>query len=251
MIHKQIRFHFDSIDSTNDYLLKNDFPHSTIVTASTQTKGKGRNQRSWYDVPNHSFLFSIVLKFNSFTYTFYPLLIGLCVVEAAKKIQKELSKEVCEFYIKWPNDILLKRNQVLGKLAGILIETQFKNDCWNVVIGIGLNWREIPVLKSDEFKFPPIALFDNKISYEPDVFIDYLIEQMNEFCVEHPKPFNVYLDFIHQYHFLYGKKIQILNETYIVDKINEEGFLKIIHLNTNHIKVLTEWEDHYAILINN
>lgn len=249
MINKDLWFHFESIDSTNDYLLKNTYPHSTIVTASTQTKGKGRNQKSWYDVPNHSFLFSIVLKFNTFAYTYYPLVVGLCVLEAAKKIQKELSKENCEFYIKWPNDILLKRNQVLGKLAGILIETQYINNVWNVVIGIGLNWKEIPCIDTS-FRFPPIALFSKEIPYDPNFFLDFLIQKMNEFSLEEPNPFSIYLDLIHQYHFLYKKKIQISNQMYLVDKINENGFLKIINLNTNQVKVLTEWEDTYAIFIN-
>lgn len=251
MITKENWIHFEKIDSTNDYLLKNDFPSGTIVTATTQTKGKGRNQRKWIDIPNHTFIFSLLLKFKTFPYSFYSLLIALCVLEAAKEVQKEFIKEKYDFFIKWPNDILLKKNQKIGKLAGILIETQWKESHWNIVIGIGLNWKSIPEIHDKKLKFPPIGLFYEDFPNPPNFFLDYLIKQMNLFSIQNPNSFFSYLDLIHQYHYLYQKKIKIGNQIFLIDKINEEGYLKVINLNTKESKILIDWSDNYEILTNN
>lgn len=251
MITKENWIHFEKIDSTNDYLLKNDFPSGTIITAATQTKGKGRNQRKWIDIPNQTFIFSLLLKFKTFPYSFYSLLIALCVLEAAKEIQKEFIKENYDFFIKWPNDILLKKNQKIGKLAGILIETQWKESHWNVVVGIGLNWKSVPEIQDRKLKFPPIGLFSEDFKNPPNFFLDYLIKQMNLFSIENPHSFFSYLNFIHQYHFLYQKKVKIDNQIFLVDKINEEGYLKIINIETKELKILIDWSDDYEILTNN
>ncbi|MFN3603267.1 MAG: biotin--[acetyl-CoA-carboxylase] ligase [Leptonema sp. (in: bacteria)] len=250
MITKENWIHLESIDSTNSYLLKNHFSHGTMITSTTQTKGKGRNSRSWFDIPNHSFLFSLLLKFDHFEYSFYPILVGLCVLMACKKVYRKFYNQECELYIKWPNDILLRRNHKIGKLAGILIETQFKDNQWNVVIGIGINWKSVPQISQNQMKFPPIALFPESFSYKPLIFLDYLIEQLNEFSIEKPHPFYSYLDLVNEYHFLYKKRIQISNEIFLIDKIDSNGNLKIINLSTNATKILMDWEDEYEILTN-
>ena len=51
---------YDTVTSTNNVLLNGDFSYGSVITASSQTKGKGRNGRIWIDTGS-SLLFSILL----------------------------------------------------------------------------------------------------------------------------------------------------------------------------------------------
>ena len=122
---------FDSIDSTNDFLRRNwrKLNNFTICWALTQTKGKGRNGRSWFS-PKGGLWFSILFKprkiFSDVNLYTKISSIALC---------KFFEKLNLEPIIKWPNDIYIKRK----KIAGILTETIFGESNVAVIVGIGVN----------------------------------------------------------------------------------------------------------------
>lgn len=249
MLTKDHWIHFDTIESTNDYLLTHNLPHGTIVTANSQTRGKGRNQRSWYDVPKNSFLCSILLFYKDFQIKpYYSLIIALSIIEAIKKILIELKLPQKNLFIKWPNDILLIENQTIGKLSGILIESNYEVNLWKVVIGIGLNWKQSPILNQNEvLKYPPISLFDENVSLDPIYFLDPLISKLNEFSIEKPYDFLSYKDILMKYFFLNNKKVKIQSNEYIVDGINYEGFLILRDFNNKTI-LIHDWNEEIEII---
>jgi len=129
------RLHLRSIDSTNDRaraLAIAGAPHGTLVTASAQTAGRGRQGRRWSAPPNSSLLASLVLRGAPLP-RLLPLLAAVAVCDVAGEKAR----------VKWPNDIVFVRppgahgEGGLAKLAGILAEGR-PQEGW-AVLGVGLN----------------------------------------------------------------------------------------------------------------
>lgn len=121
------RLHLRTTDSTNErarVLALAGAPHGTLVTATEQTAGRGRQGRVWSAPAGSSLLASLVLR--SFP-ALLPLSAGVAVCDVAG----------AEALVKWPNDVVLARGGELAKLAGILVEAR-PQEGW-AVLGIGLN----------------------------------------------------------------------------------------------------------------
>ncbi len=127
----------DAIDSTNDFLKKlskdNDLENFTVVTAETQTNGRGQVGAEWYSESGKNLIVSVLAKnvpvqadsiFDS----------NVAVSVSISNILK--ANNVPNVTIKWPNDIMSDDK----KIAGILIENTFKSDQEIYsIIGFGLN----------------------------------------------------------------------------------------------------------------
>jgi BirA family biotin operon repressor/biotin-[acetyl-CoA-carboxylase] ligase len=125
------RVHLRRTDSTNERareLAVRGAPHGTLVTASEQTAGRGRQGRTWSAPAGKALLCSLVLRDPP---RLLPLAAGVAVAEVAGE----------NALIKWPNDILIEDR----KVAGILVEGRPQQH-W-AVLGIGLN----VALRSDDF----------------------------------------------------------------------------------------------------
>ena len=128
------RVHLRSTDSTNERareLARADAPHGTLVTASEQSAGRGRQGRRWSAPPDSSLLMSLLLRSP-------PRLLPLMAAVAVCEVAGERAS------IKWPNDIVVGLAgdaaaplAKLAKLAGILIEGR-PQEGW-AVLGIGVN----------------------------------------------------------------------------------------------------------------
>jgi BirA family biotin operon repressor/biotin-[acetyl-CoA-carboxylase] ligase len=123
------RLHLRVTDSTNDRareLAIAGAPHGTLVTASQQTAGRGRQGRRWTAPANSAILMSLLLRAPP---PLLPLSAAVAVCEAVGE----------QAQIKWPNDIVLgaARPGPLHKLAGILAEGRPQQG-W-AVLGIGVN----------------------------------------------------------------------------------------------------------------
>jgi len=144
--------HFTRTDSTNSRareLAAAGAPHGTVVTASEQTAGRGRQGRAWTAPPDKALLYSAIVRPLDERHVMLPLAVPLAVCEAAEEINPQLTCRV-----KWPNDVHADGR----KLAGVLIEAR-PQDGW-AVIGIGVN------ISISREEFPPelqataISLFD-------------------------------------------------------------------------------------------
>ncbi len=104
-----------------------------VVTAGTQTAGRGRMTRLWHSPPGVSLYFSMLLRpaVEPGQASSLPLVAGLAVAEALAQLAPETQP-----MIKWPNDILIGGK----KVCGILCEMQAETDCVRHIIpGIGVN----------------------------------------------------------------------------------------------------------------
>ena len=95
-------------------------PHGTLVTASEQRAGRGRQGRTWSAPPGRALLMSLVLRE-------WPVLLPIAAAAAVADVAGASAA------IKWPNDVLLDGR----KLAGILAEGR-PQEGW-AVLGIGIN----------------------------------------------------------------------------------------------------------------
>lgn len=132
--------HYRSTDSTNTRareLAAAGAPHGTVVTATEQSAGRGRQGRTWTAPPGKALLYSAIVRPLEDRHTMLPLAVPLAVCETAEQLNPDLDCKV-----KWPNDIHVEGR----KLAGVLIEAR-PQDGW-AVLGIGLN------LFIEEHEFP-------------------------------------------------------------------------------------------------
>jgi BirA family biotin operon repressor/biotin-[acetyl-CoA-carboxylase] ligase len=144
--------HFSRTDSTNSRareLAAAGAPHGTVVTASEQTAGRGRQGRTWTAPPDKALLYSAIVRPLEERHVTLPLAVPLAVCEAAEQLNPNLSCQV-----KWPNDIHAEGR----KLSGVLIEAR-PQDGW-AVIGIGLNLSITKEEFPTELQATAISLFD-------------------------------------------------------------------------------------------
>lgn len=131
--------HFESIDSTNDYILNNIkcLKDKTVVFSDIQTKGKGRNNRVWYSPRNknkYNLYVSVLLLPDFGRDKNIKLLQNLPHYNAVILHRVFLDYGIIS-KIKWPNDILVSQK----KIAGILCESIILGDKISIVVGTGVN----------------------------------------------------------------------------------------------------------------
>jgi BirA family transcriptional regulator, biotin operon repressor / biotin---[acetyl-CoA-carboxylase] ligase len=126
------RVHLRRTDSTNERareLATTGAPHGTLVTASEQSAGRGRQGRTWSAPAGSSVLMSLLLRVPP---PLLPLIAAVAVCDVAGPNAR----------VKWPNDVVVEEaiadgGTGLAKLAGILAEGRPQQG-W-AVLGIGLN----------------------------------------------------------------------------------------------------------------
>jgi len=131
----------DAIDSTNEFLkgLSSNqvLDNFTVVTAETQTKGKGQMGSVWGSEPSKNLIMSVLIKdfITDINQIFsVNIAISVSVIQALKSLN------IPELSIKWPNDIMSYNK----KIGGILIENSIKSDGSIVsIVGLGLNVNQI------------------------------------------------------------------------------------------------------------
>ena len=220
---------FDTISSTNDYLLrkeKNKNKDIKICIAEEQTKGRGRRGKSWISPKFKNIYFSL----NSFLKK--EDLSGLSIA-VALSVSKVLTKINVMSLIKWPNDLLVGNK----KICGILIETAKVGELTKVVIGIGINVNmEYSELIDQEWT--SIKL-EKKQSEDRNSIIT---EMINQLCITLNKfeqeEFNYFLKKFTSLDLLKDKKFTLKdkpNETFIGKGIDNKGLLIAQNLKDQRI----------------
>lgn len=124
----------NSVASTNDELwqrLNQGKSTPAVCLSETQTAGRGRRGDQWHSPSAGNLYLSLFWPFPAETDTNgLSIAIGISLLNILK------SERINNLQLKWPNDILYKRQ----KLAGILVESRYGKQL-NTVIGIGLNFK--------------------------------------------------------------------------------------------------------------
>lgn len=132
---------FDTVASTNDEAmarLRGGDPGGLVVTARTQTAGRGRTGRIWSSPPGN-LIASLALR-DPGPAAKAPQLGFVAGVALAQALRARLADDQ-RLRLKWPNDVL----HAGAKLAGMLLESSVLPDgALGCVIGIGVNCRSHP-----------------------------------------------------------------------------------------------------------
>ncbi len=142
------RLHLRRTDSTNlraRELAIAGAPGGTLVTATEQLAGRGRQGRTWTAPAGSSLLMSLVLRDP-------PPLLTLTAGVAVAAVAQELDAAGRPAAVKWPNDVQLHGR----KVAGILVEAR-PQERW-AVLGIGVNVALRPEQLPDELRDTATAL---------------------------------------------------------------------------------------------
>lgn len=116
---------FPEVDSTNTWLLSQQYIDGKFCIADHQTGGRGRRGRCWFDSGNSSILVSMGWQTGETVLPGLSLVSGLAVVRALA------DENIVGITLKWPNDVLASGK----KLGGILVEVV----CGRIVVGVGIN----------------------------------------------------------------------------------------------------------------
>ena len=118
----------ESVESTQA-LLDPEMAEGSVAVADFQTAGRGRQGRTWEAPAGSSLLMSVLLKPPSGRPLPQVALVAGTAVADALELLTGLAVQ-----IKWPNDVMLRRQ----KVAGILAEARDGA----VVLGIGVNLNQ-------------------------------------------------------------------------------------------------------------
>jgi BirA family biotin operon repressor/biotin-[acetyl-CoA-carboxylase] ligase len=131
----------EQIDSTNSEALRRAQQHRLkqplVLATDQQTAGRGRRGRQWHSKQGHSLCMSYVamLEHSNPNLALVPIMCGF----AACRFFNGLGLSV---KLKWPNDLLAQGK----KLAGMLCESVKCADGILLVVGFGVNVRQVDVL---------------------------------------------------------------------------------------------------------
>lgn len=153
----------ETVDSTNNYaakLLRDSIvPDGTVITAQTQTNGRGQRGATWDSNPGENLLFSVILfprQLSSQNQFYLSKSISLAIREF---VELKTDQDV---FIKWPNDIIVNNK----KIAGILIETNWQDiRIQSAIAGVGINLNQKTF---DHPRATSVFLQSKKYNHEKD-----------------------------------------------------------------------------------
>lgn len=135
----------NTVDSTNDEARRriNEIDNLSVVSALSQTKGRGQRGNTWESEHGANLLFSVVMKFDLPSEAGYSPGLSIQAYDqfvisqiASLSVVDLLSSHGIEAKIKWPNDIYVGKK----KICGVLIENTVCGK-WlsSSIVGTGLN----------------------------------------------------------------------------------------------------------------
>jgi BirA family biotin operon repressor/biotin-[acetyl-CoA-carboxylase] ligase len=223
---------FDSIDSTNSFLLKDlgrrpGDNRISVVAAELQTHGRGRLGRTWHSGLGDSLTFSLRWRFERHVSELSGL--SLVVGIAITRVLNTFSPT--NVSLKWPNDILFHHR----KLGGVLIELrgEIAGACY-AVIGIGINFKLSENIRSAiEQEVTDLFTITGEHIDRNSVF-GALLSELRDILIRFEK--YGFTDFMKEwtsYHAFEGKEIcLILPDSAviegIVEGVNDDGALVLI-----------------------
>lgn len=172
---KRPLLHFDEVSSTMDVIRECvQAGHSpwVIVTASTQSCGRGRRGAEWGNA-GVSLLMSFLIPAS--THFMDAQKVSLAVGVGVADVCDSLF-DVPTIGLKFPNDVLLGG----GKVGGILVENWMYSDAPYWVIGVGVNiasaprveGSQLPVAALDITVRPSSAEMASRIALQVDTLLD-------------------------------------------------------------------------------
>ncbi len=214
---------FDSIDSTNAWLLENG-KDGDFCLSETQTAGRGRRDNQWVSPNSGNIYLSYCCYFNNTVQhrSLLGLVAGIAIAEALEE------SDLAGHGIKWPNDIFCNGK----KLGGILIQTADNYE--KFVIGIGLN-VSLPEESHNEITQAAVSLEDalKGKSFDRDMVVINLIQRLLSHTEMFEKlPFQAFLQSWNRWDILHGQAVSFQHQNQEisgkVDGIDKHGRIGIL-----------------------
>ena len=118
--------------STNDVAAAGGYPHGTIITARSQTAGRGQRGNRWESASGENLMFSLVVRPAHIP----PDRQFIISMMASLAASDALRGTGVDCMLKWPNDLYVADR----KIGGILIEHSVMGmQLTSSIIGIGIN----------------------------------------------------------------------------------------------------------------
>lgn len=126
---------YDTIDSTSleaRRLIGQGYGHGMVISARTQTAGRGRLNRAWDSAEDAGIWFSAVLEpeVPMEQMSLYSFVAAVAVAEAIREVTG------ISVQLKWPNDVLAGGRKLCGILLELVAE---RNQPLRIIMGIGIN----------------------------------------------------------------------------------------------------------------
>ncbi|HBM70803.1 MAG TPA: biotin--[acetyl-CoA-carboxylase] ligase [Firmicutes bacterium] len=196
---KHVLLQFDILPSTSTYLKEHPFlEDGTVVSSSSQSKGRGRLGRIWQDDGN-SLLFSFLLKGDK-----YASILNIVSILTGAAMEKTLLDMGFDSKVKWPNDIYLNDK----KICGILVESSFKEKLEAIYVGVGLNLnnKSFP----NELKENATSLFlESKKEFNKFDVLKEFLSNFDSLLLDCEKGKNSFYQLISKNDYLKGKKVYL------------------------------------------
>ena len=120
----------------------------TLFVADTQTKGRGRHERTWDSPAEKNIYFNILIPLDEIPLNSAPQITqvaALTFAEVFKSLQDEANaqglgnKDIGKITVKWPNDILCGKSKFCGILAEVVFVPRPA-----ISMGVGINVNSSP-----------------------------------------------------------------------------------------------------------
>ena len=170
---------FKTLESTNSFLKDNQdrYPDFTVIFTESQTKGRGRFDRTWQATAAKGLTFSLKIPVkgiprNNWSNLSQVMALSVCL------FLEDMGISSC---IRWPNDIIIKQ----AKICGILGELIQSEDGYHLILGTGLNINEsrqdlsgLDRLATSLFietgkEMTPLSILEGLLSKFSDVFTQF------------------------------------------------------------------------------
>ncbi|MCT8334384.1 biotin--[acetyl-CoA-carboxylase] ligase [Leptospira sp. 85282-16] len=150
LLKSELGHKLSTVTSTNEWIRDVSIPFGSWVIAEEQTAGKGRGQNVWQSLGEDPLIFSGKIRISAAEISL-PLLSIFVSSAVLKTIFHFFPEREEDTTVKWPNDIYRGDK----KVAGILVQSDFTNGIFEVVIGIGLNFfgKTVPEVLKDKATF--------------------------------------------------------------------------------------------------
>lgn len=233
---KKLKFkvhRFDTLGSTMDTAKKMaevGAKEGTVVIADEQTRGRGRDGRTW-ESPLGGLYLSMILRPEILVFEAHKLLFltGNAVAETIRKYNGERVE------IKWPNDLCIA-NQ---KVGGLLCETSSlgKNLRYAVMgIGVNTNITRFPsILEGEAVSLHQIS----GMEIDNNHLAEQLMEEISERYEGFPRNFRTLLEEWKELCNTLGREVRLNGERVRAIDIDDEGFLIVLDEEGRERKIVS------------
>jgi BirA family biotin operon repressor/biotin-[acetyl-CoA-carboxylase] ligase len=174
----------------------------TLIIAESQTKGRGRVNRTWSSKNSGNLYFTFILNLHDFK----DLIKVNFATAVAVACSLEVHAQLKNIGIKWPNDVWVKGK----KICGMLLDCDTVQDSFKVSMGVGINVHE-DMTKTDDPIVSEATSCYNEMGDSTAISRELLLASFcNMFEMLMSEDFNKVLMSYKHYDILVGNEITIM-----------------------------------------